>query len=34
VQAAVGGTGYSFAATYDAKSRLGSVTYPSGLILN
>jgi hypothetical protein len=30
----VGGTGYSFAATYDAASRLSSVAYPSGLVLN
>jgi RHS repeat-associated protein len=36
VQATItaGGTGYSFAATYDAASRLNSVTYPSGLVLN
>ena len=27
------GTNYTFAATYDANSRLGSVTYPSGLVL-
>jgi RHS repeat-associated protein len=30
----IGGTNYSFAATYDAASRLSSVTYPSGLLLN
>ncbi len=30
----VGGTGYSFAATYDANSRLSSVAYPSGLVLS
>jgi YD repeat-containing protein len=30
----VGGTAYNFAATYDAASRLSSVTYPSGLLLN
>jgi YD repeat-containing protein len=27
------GTAYSFAATYDANSRLSGVTYPSGLVL-
>ncbi len=30
----VGGTGYSFNATYDAASRLSSVAYPSGLVLD
>jgi RHS repeat-associated protein len=30
----VGGAAYSFAATYDAASRLSSVTYPSGLLLD
>jgi RHS repeat-associated protein len=30
----VGGTAYSFAATYDARSRLSSVAYPSGLVLD
>jgi RHS repeat-associated protein len=36
IQATVtaGGTAYTFAATYDAASRLSSVTYPSGLVLN
>src|SRR5262249_18623394 len=29
----VSGTNYTFAATYDANSRLGTVTYPSGLVL-
>jgi YD repeat-containing protein len=30
----VGGTGYTFAATYDGNSPLSGVTYPSGLALN
>jgi uncharacterized protein RhaS with RHS repeats len=30
----VGGTNYTFAATYDGNSRLSGVTYPSGLALN
>jgi YD repeat-containing protein len=34
ISTAFGGTWYDFTATYDAASRLRTVTYPSGLVLS